>query len=237
MLGIISGTVSLMKGDRFKNIQQVVKANEFGKAIVLLSDAIAFIPRHGNDPDHYILPHLINHRANLKALHDIGVSEVIGINSTGSLSNDLKPGTIVIPEDFIMLSPYPSIYVNMPAHITPGLNRTIRQRFLEAALESGIEVVDGGIYWQTCGPRLETRAEITMMSQFADVVGMTMASEAIIANELELPYAAICSVDNYAHGIGEKELTMKDILSHASSSREIILRILSRYIEKRMIYD
>ena len=237
MLGIISGTVSLMKGDRFKNIQQVVKANEFGKAIVLLSDAIAFIPRHGNDPGHYILPHLINHRANLKALHDIGVSEVIGINSTGSLSNDLKPGTIVIPEDFIMLSPYPSIYVNMPAHITPGLNRTIRQRFLEAALESGIEVVDGGIYWQTCGPRLETRAEITMMSQFADVVGMTMASEAIIANELELPYAAICSVDNYAHGIGEEELTMKDISSHASSSGEIILRILSRYIEKRMIYD
>ena len=235
MLGIISGTVSLMKSDRFKNIQQIVKANEFGKALVLLSDTIAFIPRHGNDPGHYILPHLINHRANLKALHDIGVSEVIGINSTGSLSKDLKPGAIVIPDDFIMLSPYPSLYVNMPAHIAPGLNRTIRQCFLEAALESGIEVVDGGIYWQTCGPRLETRAEITMISQFADVVGMTMASEAILANELELPYAAICSVDNYAHGIGEKELTMKDISSHASSSGEIILRILSRYIENRAI--
>jgi len=105
----------------------------------------------------------------------------------------------------------------------------------EAARESGIEVVDGGIYWQTCGPRLETRAEITMMSQFADVVGMTMASEAIIANELGLPYAAICSVDNYAHGIGEKELTVKDISSHAGSSGEIILRILSRYIENRVI--
>jgi len=235
MLGIISGTVSLMKGDPFKNIQQIVKENEFGKALVLLSDAIAFIPRHGNDPGHYILPHLINHRANLKALHDIGVSEVIGINSTGSLSTNLKPGAIVIPEDFIMLSPYPSIYVNMPAHITSGLNRTIRQRFLEAARESVIEVVDGGIYWQTCGPRLETRAEITMMSQFADVVGMTMASEAIIANELGLPYAAICSVDNYAHGIGEKELTVKDISSHAGSSGEIILRILSRYIENRVI--
>ena len=224
-----------MKGDRFKNIQKIVKANEFGKVFVLLSDAIAFIPRHGNDPGHYILPHLINHRANLKALHDIGVSEVIGINSTGSLSTNLKPGAIVIPEDFIMLSPYPSIYVNMPAHITSGLNRTIRQRFLEAARESVIEVVDGGIYWQTCGPRLETRAEITMMSQFADVVGMTMASEAIIANELGLPYAAICSVDNYAHGIGEKELTVKDISSHAGSSGEIILRILSRYIENRVI--
>jgi len=235
MLGIISGTVSLMKGDPFKNIQQIVKENEFGKALVLLSDAIAFIPRHGNDPGHYILPHLINHRANLKALHDIGVSEVIGINSTGSLSTNLKPGAIVIPEDFIMLSPYPSIYVNMPAHITSGLNRTIRQRFLEAARESVIEVVDGGIYWQTCGPRLETRAEITMMSQFADVVGMTMASEAIIANELELPYAAICSVDNYAHGIGEKELYMKDISSQAGSNGEIILRILSRYIENRVI--
>src|SRR3989304_10458730 len=146
MLGIISGTVSLMKGDPFKNIQKIVKANEFGKVFVLLSDAIAFIPRHGNDPGHYILPHLINHRANLKALHDIGISEVIGINSTGSLSTNLKPGAIVIPDDFIMLSPYPSLYVNMPAHIAPGLNRTIRQRFREAAGESVIWVVDGGIY-------------------------------------------------------------------------------------------
>ena len=235
MLGIISGNVSLIKSKRFKNIQQIVKVNEFGKAIVLLSDTIAFILRHGNDPGHYILPHLINHRANLKALHDIGVSEVIGINSTGSLSKDLKPGAIVIPNDFIMLSPYPSLYVNIPAHITPSLNRTIRKRFLEAALESGIEVVDGGIYWQTSGPRLETRAEITMLSKFADVVGMTMASEAIIANELELPYASICSVDNYAHGIGGQELTVKDISFHARSSGKIILRILSRYIEKRVI--
>src|SRR3970282_69132 len=106
MLGIISGTVSLMKSDRFKNIQQIVKANEFGKALVLLSDTIAFIPRHGNDLGHYILPHLINHRANLKALHDIGVSEVIGINSTGSLSKDLKTLGIFVADDFILLSPH-----------------------------------------------------------------------------------------------------------------------------------
>lgn len=231
MLGIISGTVLLNKPGLLDEAKEVVKVNKFGAAIVLISDTIAFIPRHGSDPQNYILPHLINHRANLMALQDVGVREVIGINSTGSLKKEIRPGTIVIPDDFIMLAPYPSIHDNKAVHITPGLDTAIRQRCLEAARACEIDVTDGGIYWQTAGPRLETKAEIRMMAGFADIVGMTMASEAIVAKELGLPYAAICSIDNYAHGICENELVIGDIATRAHLSGKTITRILAAYIE------
>jgi 5'-methylthioadenosine phosphorylase len=113
------------------------------------------------------------------------------------------------------------------------LHEGVRQKCIAAARHGGIEIIDGGIYWQTQGPRLETRAEIMVMSQMADVVGMTMASEAVIAQELDLPYASICSVDNYAHGIGEKQLTMEIILRHARRNADAIIRIILKYVEGR----
>jgi purine nucleoside phosphorylase len=167
----------------------------------------------------------------MKALFDIGAKEVIGINSTGSLKKSLKPGSIVIPDDFMTLIPSPSLYKDKRIHIVPRLDVTVRQRCLEAAVSCGIEVKDGGTYWQTTGPRLETRAEIRMMSAFADLVGMTMASEATIAVELGLPYASICSIDNYANGVVERDLTTEEIYEQAQCNRKMILRIVSEYIQ------
>jgi 5'-methylthioadenosine phosphorylase len=231
MLGIISGTILLQERNLLNNAEEIIKVNEFGRTTLHLSDTISIIARHGYDPRNYTLPHSINHRANLKALQDVGATEIIGINSTGSLKKRIQPGTIVIPDDFIMMLPYHSIYDDKAVHITPGFDKAVRQRCLDAARTSGTDVMDGGVYWQTTGPRLETKAEISMMSQFADIVGMTMANEAIIAKELGLPYATICSVDNYANGIGEQELTIDEISSHARSIGNTIFRILSSYIE------
>lgn len=233
LLGIISGTLTLQGKGFFAELKEKTVKNEYGEARVLLSRKIAFIPRHGRDPKHYILPHRINHPANLKALKDLGVDEVIGINSTGSLKKKLNPGTIVVPDDFIMLYGGPTVFDTKPVHITPMLHEGVRQKCIAAARHGGIEIIDGGIYWQTQGPRLETRAEIMVMSQMADVVGMTMASEAVIAQELDLPYASICSVDNYAHGIGEKQLTMEIILQHARRNADAIIRIILKYVEGR----
>lgn len=231
MLGIISGTIFLQKLDQFKFTERIIKVTEFGQAMVYLADNVAFIPRHGTDPQHHILPHLINHQANMKAMFDIGAKEVLGINSTGSLKKSLKPGSIVIPDDFLTLVPSPSLYKDKQVHIVPRLDVTVRQRCLEAAVSCGIEVKDGGTYWQTTGPRLETRAEIRMMSAFADLVGMTMASEATIAEELGLPYASICSIDNYANGVVEKDLTTEQINKQVQCNSKTILRIVSEYIQ------
>ena len=68
-------------------------------------------------------------------------------------------------------------------------------------------MVDGGVYWQTNGPRFETPAEVRMLAAHADVVGMTVASECVAANQLGLEYAAVCVVDNLANGIGVETLT------------------------------
>jgi 5'-methylthioadenosine phosphorylase len=230
-LGIISGTIFIQGKGIFAHLDEETVATPFGPASVFRSEAVTFISRHGKDPRHHILPHLVNHKANLQALKDLGVAEILGVNSTGSLKRRLKPGMLVVPDDYIMPTPGPTVISEKPVHIVPALNAEVRRKCLEAARECAVEVIDGGIYWQTAGPRLETRAEIAMMSQFADLVGMTMASEAIVAQELELPYASLCSVDNYAHGLEDKELTMEKILWHARRNAETILQILTRYLE------
>jgi 5'-methylthioadenosine phosphorylase len=231
-LGIISGTVFLRGKGIFAGLREEAVKTKFGRALVFCSAEVAFIPRHGKDPDRHILPHLINHQANLQALKELGVREVLGVNSTGSLKPSLKPGMLVVPNDYIMPSAGPTVVRGKAIHITPVLSAEVRRNCLEAARDCAIEVIDGAVYWQTVGPRLETRAEISMMAGFADLVGMTMASEAIVAQELELPYASLCSVDNYAHGIEEGELTMEQISRHARQNANTILRILTRYRER-----
>jgi len=230
-LGIIGGTA--VKGEKiFENCEGKILQNEFGKAYALFSERFIFIPRHGIDPGAYILPHAINHRANLKALKDSGIKEVIGINSTGTLKLNLKPGTIVIPDDFIALYDTPTIFQNTATHITPRIDEDVRRKIIAAAHECDISVVANGTYWQSKGPRFETKAEIRMMSGFADIVGMTMASEAVIAGELELPYATICSVDNYGHGLTYKPLTMKEIIAGAHRNAHVVLKIINKYVER-----
>lgn len=232
-LGIISGTIPLRGNESFANLKKKEMETEFGKALVFLSDKVVYIPRHGRDSRHYILPHEINHPANLTALKDLGIQEVVGVNSTGSLKKELTPGMIIVPDDFIALSGTPTAVYRKALHITPKLSPEVRKRWIEAAHDCGVSVMDGGVYWQTTGPRFETRAEIRMMSQFADLVGMTMASEAVIAQELGLSYAALCSVDNYGHGLVEKELTLEEILENARRNTDAIMKIVVRYMERR----
>ena len=232
LLGIISGTISVQDKGIFKNLEKRDVETEFGNAHILCSDTIAFIPRHGKDPKHHILPHQINHPANMKALSDMGIKEVISINSTGSLKKDIQPGTIVVPDDFIVFSGLITAINSKTSHMAPKLGHGLRRRCIDAASDCGIHVVESGTYWQTTGPRFETKAEIRLMSQFADLVGMTMASEAIIAQECGLSYAALCSVDNYGHGLIEQELTLDEITGNARRNTDLIISIITRYIER-----
>ena len=229
-IGIMAGTVFIEDKGIFSGWEQRIEENEYGRALVFLSRRAILIPRHGNDPATHILPHEINHRANLKALKDLGVREVISVNSTGSLKIVLAPGTLVVPDDFILFSGHLTTIRSKAIHYTPGFSEAVRQRWIRAAREIGIDIVTSGTYWQTTGPRLETRAEIRMMAQFADLVGMTMASEAVLAQELDLPYGALCSVDNFANGLTDTPLTMEKILSHARQNAERARSVTERYV-------
>jgi 5'-methylthioadenosine phosphorylase len=230
LLGVISGTIIVERSKLLENCRKVTVENDFGRSLALVTDKIILIPRHGHDPQEHILPHCINHRANLKALQDLGATEVVGINSTGSLKADLCPGMIVIPDDFIMLTAAPAVHQGKAGHITPLLDEKVRQKLINAAKNCRIQVAEKGIYWQTPGPRLETRAEIRMMANYADIVGMTMASEAIIALELDLPYASACSIDNFGNGLLETQLSMAAITAGARKNADLMISILHNYL-------
>ena len=99
--------------------------------------------------------------------------------------------------------------------------------------EDGEQAVDGGVYWQTIGPRFETPAEIRMIAPHADLVGMTIASECVIAGELGLEYAAICVVDNLANGLAEGDAVSvdemeADRLINATRLRDGLAAVLPR---------
>jgi len=186
-----------------------------------------FLPRHG--PDGKVPPHRINHRAHLFALKDLGVKAIIGVNSTGSLRKDLPPGKIVIPHDF--LSPWSilSFFDGEAFHVTPSLDEGLREKLIEAAEKARVDFAREGVYVQTLGPRLETKAEIAMLKTFGHVVGMTMAHEATLACEIGVPYASICSVDNYAHGLLPEPLSQEEIARRARENAEKINRILEEF--------
>jgi 5'-methylthioadenosine phosphorylase len=231
LLGVISTKLVMEKSGLLKKGKARPMKNEFGRTEVFLTDRIALILRHGNDPNNHILPHMINHRANLQALKDIGVIEIVGINSTGSLKKNLCPGMIVVPDDFITLTATSTIYQNSTIHITPSLNEKVRQKIIKAAKSCSLQVVEKGTYWQTQGPRLETKAEIKMMANFADIVGMTMANEAVIALELDMPYASACSIDNFGNGLLTEPLSMEEIFTGISKNADLMIRLLQSYLE------
>lgn len=229
-LGVISTKLVMERSDFLRDGIPRRMDNEFGQATVFLTDRTALILRHGDDPRNHILPHLINHRANLQALKDTGVEEIVGINSTGSLKKAFSPGMIVIPDDFITLTATPTIFNSSTVHITPSLSESVRQKIIKAAENCDLQNVKQGTYWQTQGPRLETKAEIKMMANFADIVGMTMANEAVIAQELDIPYASACSVDNYGNGILDEPLSMEEILDGTRQNADFMIQLLHSYL-------
>jgi 5'-methylthioadenosine phosphorylase len=192
----------------------------------------AIVQRHGGPGDPYVLPHEIDHAANLRPLAEQGCDRVLAIGSVGSLRAELPVGSLLCPDDFVALGAGPSIFADARAHSAPGFDRRWRGEVLEAWGAGGEAPRDGGVYWQTRGPRFETPAEIRLIAAHADVVGMTIASECVIAGELGLEYAALCVVDNLANGIGVGELDVAgledDRIANAARLRDGLAAVLPR---------
>jgi 5'-methylthioadenosine phosphorylase len=183
-----------------------------GAEIVAVAEAhaAAVVQRHG--PDSYTPPHLIDHGANLRRLADAGCERVLAVGSVGSLRPELGVGSFVCPDDFIALQLSLTTFDDARGHIAPGFDQRWRVETLDAWEVSGAGTIhDGGVYWQTNGPRFETPAEIGLIAAHAHLVGMTLASECIAANELGLSYAAVCVIDNMANGIEAQPLSTEEL--------------------------
>jgi 5'-methylthioadenosine phosphorylase len=193
----------------------------------------AIVQRHRSAGDGFVLPHEIDHAATLRPLVEQGCDRVLAIGSVGSLRpEELSVGSLVCPDDFIALNLGDSIFDDARAHSAPGFDRRWREELIAAWSEGGQEPRDGGVYWQARGPRFETPAEIRLMAAHADVVGMTIASECVVAGELGLDYAALCVVDNLANGLGEGKVSTAameaDRLVNAERLREGLAAVLPR---------
>ncbi|MEE9150374.1 MAG: MTAP family purine nucleoside phosphorylase [Thermoplasmata archaeon] len=226
MIGVIGG-VGFFEADILKTADVEKIDTPYGAAQMLATDKLVFIPRHGINSK--VPPHKINHHANIFAFKEKGITKILGVNSVGSLKKEISPPSILIPHDYISLWNIATYYDDKIVHIVPGLDERLRQSLLSLAQNYGLEVVEKGVYIQTLGPRLETKAEIHMLKNFGDVVGMTMANEATLANELGLGYTSLCSVDNYAHGLVDEPLTSETIIGNARMNsrriRDFILKI------------
>jgi 5'-methylthioadenosine phosphorylase/5'-methylthioinosine phosphorylase len=198
--------------------------------------AVIFLARHGNP--HTIAPHNINYRANIWGLKQLGIQQIIAVAAVGGITEAMKPAHIAIPDQIIDYS-YGRKHtffddVNFPVtHIdfSHPYNRKLRDLLIIAAANINIAVTQNATYGCTQGPRLETPAEIKRMAQDGcDLVGMTAMPEAALAKELDIEYAAISVVANWAAGITNEEITMADIEHNLHSGMANTALLLKAFI-------
>ena len=172
------------------------------------------LPRHGTD--HNLAPHLVNYRANLWALQQLGVDKVLALGAVGGVRQDLiAPGTLVIPDQLIDYTwgrecTFFDGVVGELQHIdfTQPFTADLRKVISAVAQANGQFCVDGGVYGVTQGPRLETAAEIERLHRDGcDLVGMTALPEAALARELTIDYGFLAVVVNAAAGRGSVPIT------------------------------
>jgi 5'-methylthioadenosine phosphorylase len=196
-----------------------------GSVAVLDAGPHVVLQRHGLD--HFTSAPYINHRAHVRALADLGCDRVLSLASVGSLHRELGVGTFVAPDDFIAPHLGISFSEGDEGHQSPGFDRAWRAAVSARWAENtDVALRDGGVYWQTIGPRFETPAEIRLLAAHADLVGMTIASECILAGELRIAYAAVCVVDNLANGVGDTPLTMAEFRAGAAANRTALVGAL-----------
>jgi 5'-methylthioinosine phosphorylase len=188
----------------------VTRGSLFGKEVF-------FLPRHGYS--HTVPPHQINYRANLWALRELGAKSILAIAAVGGIHKNMSPARLAIPDQLIdytwgRAGTFYEGENEEVIHIdfTNPYCEQLRGQLLSSASSAGLEIIDGGTYGVTQGPRLETAAEIKRMEQDGcDMVGMTGMPEAALARELDLCYATCAVIANWAAGKFGGIITMAEI--------------------------
>ncbi len=236
-IGIIGGSGFY---NLLKNPKEIKIATPYGNPSAsiqvgeLSGVEVAFIPRHG--PKHTIPPHKVNYRANIWALHELGIERVIGVNAVGSLKEDYRPGDIVFIDQFIDFTKkrdytfYDGGKVYHVSFADPFCPE-MRDVFIKTASNLGIPFKDRGTYICIEGPRFSTRAESRMFRQFADVIGMTLVPEVNLARELAMCYANISMVTDYDVW-AEKPVDTKEVLEVMAKNIENVNKLLEQAIPK-----
>jgi len=235
MIGIIGGTGIYEIVEMGEEMETLIIETPYGKSpeisIFKLHDKeVAFMPRHAKG--HVNPPHMINYRANVYAMKQMNVERIIATNAVGSLEIDVKPGDFLVPNDFLDFTKIRefTFYDSKTVHI--DITEPYCHDLRDVLISSG-DMVENGVYICTEGPRFETAAEIKMFKQLGgSVVGMTGIPEAILARELEICYASICMVTNYAASISTSRLTVEEVFEVVKGQKDRLVKLLSDSIAK-----
>ena len=233
LIGIIGGSGVYEITHKADSCTEKLIGTDYGDVEVsileIFGKKVAFIPRHA--AGHSIPPHKINFRANIDALKNVGVTKIIATNSVGSMNEDMPPGSFVIPDDFLDFSQdrVKTFYEDKVVHI--DVTEAYCPSLRDVLAQSG-DVILGGTYVCTEGPRFETPAEIKMFKMLGgDLVGMTGVPEVTLAREREICYNSICIVSNYASGISPDELTIDEVFEMVAKKEHELLELIYNFIK------
>ncbi|MCP3027923.1 MTAP family purine nucleoside phosphorylase [Halobacillus sp. A5] len=200
-IGIVGGTgfYNLVEG-----MEQQTVSTEYGEVTIFAGEhagkEIYFLPRHGKTHDS--LAHEINYQANMLALKELGIKHVVAMCAVGSLNPNIPVGALALLDQFMdVTTKRVTTYGKYSVEITQPYCPDLNQSFLSAAEELNYDITPKANYICVDGPRYETSLEINVYKQWGmDVVGMTNATEAILARELGLAYAVVTISTDLAAG-------------------------------------
>jgi 5'-methylthioadenosine phosphorylase len=227
-VAFLSGT-SIVNSNLFAAWEKRTAATPFGPVVYRARGDHVIVNRHG---DGFPLPpHSINYRANIRALADLGYTDVVSLNSVGSLKPELPPGTIVSCSDYVGLPQGPATYHDTELKGgAPGIANNLIPKLL-AGLSPEFNIQGGKVYVQMRGPRFETKAEIAIVRHWGDVIGMTAAHEADLCAELGLNYNSLAIIDNYANGLEGTEIDFTKFKDLVKDNQAKVNRLFTRMLE------
>lgn len=239
VIGIIGGT-GIYYTELLTNVESVKIFTPYGSTSDLITigeyngRSVAFIPRHGKG--HTIPPHRVNSRANIWALHSLGVTRIIAPSAVGSLQDNYKPGDIVLPEQFIDFTKrrvYTFYDEGEVCHVScadPFCNE-LGEIFLKVGKQLNCNVHAGATYICIEGPRFSTRAESKYFKDIlhGDIIGMTLIPECILAREMQICYVSIATVTDYDVWY-ENPVSSREILEALTKNASKIKELLAKFI-------
>lgn len=243
-IGIIGGS-GLENPDLLKSSEEKIVETPYGlPSSTLLKGKlhgkdIVIISRHGRD--HTIPPTEVNNLANIYALKEAGCTHIIATSACGSLREEIGRGDLVIPDQFIDFTRRRDLtFFNKfepgkmdHTQMADPFNKNLRDLIISSAAETGLPVHKKGTVITIEGPRFSTRAESKMFRIWgADIINMSVAPEAILANEAGIPYAVIAMSTDYDSWKDDEEpVSWEEVIAVFNKNVGNVLKLLLRVIE------
>jgi 5'-methylthioadenosine phosphorylase len=242
-IGIIGGS-GLYQMEQLRNATEHKIKTPFGPpSDALIGGTIGdrpvyFLPRHGRG--HRILPHELNHRANIYALRSLNVRWIIAVTAVGSLQEKYKPRDILLPSQFYdrtsLRAGHTFFGEGIVAHVSfaEPISTKLRNLLAESAKKVGVTAHNGGTYVNMDGPAFSTRAESELNRRHGfDVIGMTNLPEAKLAREAEIALATMAMITDYdCWKVEEEPVSAQTVFGHLTANAEAAKKVLVEAIAR-----